>query len=66
MSANYTKNEVLELMYEDKAYALRALADHFDKFKDEYTIEKIVSYLRELADEQEAQTIVIQLRDNKL
>lgn len=66
MNVNLTKNEVLELMHESTAYALRKLADHFDKFKDEYTIENVVSYLREIADEQEAQTIVIQLRDNIL
>lgn len=51
-------------MHEDKAACFRRLADYFEKFQHEYTVQDVVEFLRECADEQEAQAIVVDLRDN--
>jgi hypothetical protein len=57
----FTRNETLSLMYQDKTFALRKIADHCEQF--DYTAVEIIEFLREVADEQEAQAMVVELRD---
>jgi len=57
----FTSNEAISMMHQDKANAFRCIADHFEKHK--YMLEEIVSFLRETADECEAQALVVELRD---
>lgn len=58
----YTANEAIALAHEDRAIGLRKIADHVEEH--EYTAQQIIAFLREFADESEAQSIVVELRDN--
>lgn len=57
----YTRNEAVALMHRDRAEALKKLADHFEKWQP--PVGEIVRFLREIADEAEAQAMVVELRD---
>lgn len=57
----YTRNETISLMHQDKASAFRAIADHIEKLR--YSPKEIIKLLRECADEVEAQAVVADLRD---
>jgi hypothetical protein len=59
MKAYFTSNETLALMYENTADALRRIADYIEKWKHDN--EQTVDLLREIADEHEAQSMVVSL-----
>ncbi len=59
--AEYTSNEAILMMYKCAAKDFRLIADHCENHN--YPAEEIIKFLRELADEQEAQAIVVDLRD---
>jgi hypothetical protein len=61
MALEFTGNQTISLMHQDRASALRAIADHIEKHK--YTSAQIIELLREVADEAEAQAMVVELRD---
>lgn len=65
MDLNYnlslSRNEVEALMHDERASAFRKVADHFKTF--EFTIEEAIELMHEIADEAEAQAIVVRLRD---
>lgn len=60
-SFDFTRNEVISLQHQERAGALRAIANHVEKH--EYSSEQIIDLLREVADEAEAQAMVVDLRD---
>ncbi|HUM52284.1 MAG TPA: hypothetical protein PK431_10730 [Chitinophagales bacterium] len=58
---NYTRNESVEMMHSNTASALKIIAKSVEKWgidKDE-----IIEYLIEVADEMEAQSLVVAMRD---
>lgn len=57
----FTKNETIELMLENTARELRVIAAHIKEFKLSY--KETVKLLNEIADEQEAQSVVVNIRD---
>lgn len=57
----FTGNEAVEMMHKNNADSFKKVADHCEKH--EYTGEMIVEYLRELAEEMEAQALVVAMRD---
>lgn len=58
-----TNNDAVSMAHKDRASSLRAIADHIEKWESEYTVQEIIDYLRELADGSEAQSMVVDLRD---
>ncbi len=58
-----TQNDGATLMHKDRAASLRLIANHLESFKDDFTKEQIIGFLRELADESDAMAIVTDLRD---
>ena len=62
MKKEFTRNETVALMHENEANAFRMIADHIERFKIDH--EESVRLLREIADEKEAQAMVVSLRDN--
>lgn len=60
----YTANEAIAMMHKCAAKDFRLIADHCEKHN--YPAGEIIKFLRELADEQEAQVIVVDMRDNPL
>ena len=57
----FTGNEAVEMMHKNNADSFKKVAYHCEKH--EYTGEMIVDYLRELAEEMEAQSLVVAMRD---
>jgi len=57
----FSRNDAVSLMHQERATSLRAIADHVEKHR--YSAEEIIILLREIADEAEAQAIVTDLRD---
>jgi hypothetical protein len=57
----FSRNETVSLMHRNTANSIRALVDHAKKFK--YKKEQIYELLLDIADELEAQAIVVELRD---
>lgn len=57
----YTSNEAISMMHRCAAKDFRLVADHCEEHN--YPSDEIIKFLRELADEQEAQAIVVDLRD---
>lgn len=57
----HTDNDALMMMHKNAVQHLRLIADHAEKW--EYTAKQLIEYMRELADEHEAQSIVVDLRD---
>lgn len=57
----FNKNDVEALICKDAAKSFRLIADHVEEHN--YPACEIIKWLRELADEQEAQAIVIDLRE---
>jgi hypothetical protein len=57
----FTSNEAVEMMHKNNADSFKKVADHCEKH--EYTGEMIIDYLRELAEEMEAQSLVVAMRD---
>jgi DTW domain-containing protein YfiP len=57
----FTKNEAVVLMHKDAASSYRLIAAHVEEHN--YNAEQIIEWLRELADEAEAQIVVVELRD---
>jgi hypothetical protein len=57
----FTKNEALEMMYNNTANSLNLIADHIEQFKMDW--QDVVVFLREAADELSAQNVVVNLRD---
>jgi hypothetical protein len=57
----FTKNDAIALMHKDRASSLRKIAEHIRK----YQLSLVDTYilLMELADEAEAQAMVVDLRD---
>jgi hypothetical protein len=58
----HTDNESIVMMHEYLTLMFRSTADHIQKNK--LSPEQIIDLLRELADESEAQIVVVKLRDN--
>lgn len=58
----HTDNEAISLMHKYLTEMFRSTADHVEKHN--LSAEEIIKLLRELADESEAQEIVVNLRDN--
>jgi hypothetical protein len=58
-----TKNDGATLMHKDRESSLRLIADHLESYKEAFTKEQIIGFLRELADESEAMAVVTDLRD---
>lgn len=61
MKKEWTDNEVISFMHRERETALRAIANHVEKH--EYDSIQIIELLREIADEAEAQAMVVDLRD---
>ena len=57
----FTGNEAVSMMHQDKASAFRSIANFIEK--NQYSLEETVIFLRETADECEAQAMVVDLRD---
>jgi hypothetical protein len=57
----HTDNDALIMMHKNAVQHLRLIADHAEKW--EYTAKQLIEYMRELADEHEAQAVVVDLRD---
>jgi len=57
----FTGNEAIEMMHNNTATAFKKTADFFEK--NEYDAEEAIAYLREVADEIEAQALVVSMRD---
>jgi hypothetical protein len=57
----FTRNEVVALMHDDTAAALKRIADFIEKYKMDWP--ESVQLLREISDEKDAQAIVVRLRD---
>jgi hypothetical protein len=57
----FSQNDVEAFMHHERATALRLIADHVEKH--EYPSDEIIKYMREIADEAEAQRMVVDLRD---
>lgn len=60
----HSDNDALLMMHKNAIQHLRLIAEHAEKWN--YTAEQIIQYMRELADEHEAQAIVVDMRDNPL
>jgi hypothetical protein len=58
----HTDNEAIALMHRYLTDMLRSTADHSEKHN--LSSDEIIKLLRELADESEAQQVVVNLRDN--
>jgi hypothetical protein len=57
----FTTNEAVIMMHKNECISLRSIADFAEEHH--YNSEQIISWLRELADENEAQIVVVELRD---
>jgi hypothetical protein len=57
----FTDNEAVEMMHKNNADSFKRVADFCEKH--DYTGEMIVEYLREIAEEMEAQSLVVAMRD---
>lgn len=57
----FTQNDTVSLMHQDRASSFRAIADYIEKFG--CSPKEIIALLRESADEAEAQAMVVDLRD---
>lgn len=57
----FTMNETVALMHEDTATVLRGIVSFVEKWKCER--EEIIDFLIEVADNKEAQSVVVRLRD---
>lgn len=57
----YTRNESVEMMHQNTSQALKSISDMVEKW--EYGSEQIIEYLREVAEEMEAQALVVAMRD---
>lgn len=57
----FTKNDAISLMHQDRAASVRMIADYVEKW--ELNWEETVKLLREIGDESEAQSMVVELRD---
>lgn len=64
MNKEFTENETLSLMYKNVAQNLNEIANHIERCPELYDLPSVVKLLREIADEQEAQSMVVELRDN--
>jgi hypothetical protein len=60
----FTENEWIAGRHAFLSWSLRKIADHCKKC--EYDPDQIISFLREISDEHEAQEIVVKLRDELL
>jgi hypothetical protein len=58
----FSVNDTEALMHKDAANSYRLIAAHVEEHN--YNAEQIIEWLRELADEAEAQIVVVELRDN--
>lgn len=58
----FTINDTVALMHEDTALAFRRLADFIEKYEMDW--QETVEFMREIADNKEAQAIVVKLRDD--
>lgn len=56
-----TDNEAIEMMHNHVAFAYRSVADFFEKHQMHY--KDVVKFLRDAADDSEAQAMVVKLRD---
>ena len=61
MTINWTDNEVVEIMLKNNEEAFRKTADFIERFEMEW--QDVVKFLRESADEMQAQQMVVKLRD---
>lgn len=59
----WTDNEAIAMMHRNTRNILRDIADFI--FKHEMDYEETSEYLREIADEMDAQAMVVELRDNQ-
>jgi len=57
----FNKNDVEALICKDAAQSFRLIATHCEEHN--YPASEIIKWLRELADELEAQVMIIELRD---
>lgn len=57
----FTGNEAVEMMHNNTATAFKKVADFLDK--NEYGVEQAIRFLRESAEEMEAQALVVSMRD---
>jgi hypothetical protein len=57
----FNANDVEAYMHHERATALRLIADHVEKHN--FPADEIIKFMREIADEAEAQRIVVELRD---
>jgi hypothetical protein len=60
----FTENEWIAGRHAFLSWALRKIADHCEKW--EHDPDEIIEYMREIADEHEAQEMVVKLRDELL
>ena len=64
--AKHNNNEIVSLMHESESQSLKRIADYLEKFQHEYTLPMAINLLRELSGELEAQSIVVELRNEML
>lgn len=57
----FRENEAIEMMHKNNADTLTRIADFLEKH--EYTGEMAIEWLREMAEEMEAQALVVSMRD---
>lgn len=58
----FTKNEAAAMMHKNECISLRQMAKHVEEC--DYSAEMIIKFMRDMADEHEAQVIVVELRDS--
>lgn len=57
----FTDNEAVSAMHKNTSNAFLSMADYIEKWEMDY--KEVVKLLREIADEQDAQSMVVKLRD---
>ncbi len=61
MQKTCTDNEAIEMMHKQTAFAFRKVADFVEKHQLDY--KEVVEFLRDAANDSEAQAAVVKLRD---
>jgi hypothetical protein len=58
---SFTQNQCVEMMHKNTSNSLKDIATHLEKH--EHSVEEAIKFLREIAEEMEAQALVVSMRD---